>query len=94
MVLILRKLNRDDGIVRHLITSGGACVGTLTQVPSGPKRGWWHWSITGFHVQPLDLGPGAGMAETRERAMEEFAARWRLWLAWAELSETSARTGN
>ena len=88
MVLILRRSSREDGVVRHLITSGGARVGTLTRVPSGPKKGWWHWSITGFHVEPLDLGPGAGMAETRERAMHDFAARWRLWLAWAELRET------
>ena len=87
MVLILRNVAHDNGPVRHLIMSGSACVGTLTEVPSGPKKGWWHWSITGFHVQPLDLGPGTGMASSREEAMRDFAQRWRQWLAWAGLSE-------
>jgi hypothetical protein len=57
------------------------------RVPSGEKQGWWHWSITGFFVSPEDLGPGAGMAESRDQAMEDFASRWRLWLDWAGLRE-------
>jgi hypothetical protein len=63
-------------------------VGTLMRVPSGEKQGWWHWSITGFFVSPEDLGPGAGMAESRDQAMEDFASRWRLWLDWAGLRES------
>jgi len=76
-----------DQADRFIVYSGKAIVDTLMRVPSGEKQGWWHWSITGFHVSPSDLGPSAGMSPSREEAMEEFAARWRLWLDWAGLRE-------
>jgi hypothetical protein len=89
MPLILKRNDNHEPAItdRFLAYSARAVVGTLMRVTSGEKQGWWHWSITGFHVSPIDLGPGAGMAETREEAMEEFAARWRLWLDWAGLRE-------
>jgi hypothetical protein len=67
----------------------------LMRVPSGEKAGWWHWSITGFHVSPTDLGPSAGMSPSQGEAMKDFATRWRLWLAWAGLLELddTERTG-
>jgi hypothetical protein len=87
MPIILKRNEHSDGADRFRVYSGKAVVGTLMRVPSGEKQGWWHWSITGFHVSPTDLGPSAGMAETRERAMDEFAKRWRLWLGGAGLRE-------
>jgi hypothetical protein len=67
-----------------------AVVGTLMRVPSGEKLNGWHWSITGFHVSPADLGPGAGMSPSQEEAMADFAKRWRTWLEWAGLREGEA----
>src|SRR5215207_2959573 len=87
MPLNLKRNEHGDGADRFLVYSGKAVVGTLMRVPTGEKQGWWHWSITGFHVSPSDLGPSAGMAETREQAMQEFASRWRAWLDWAGLRE-------
>jgi hypothetical protein len=72
---------------RFLVCSGRAVVGVLTRNQSGAKAGAWHWSITGFHVSPADLGPGAGMAATREEAMTQFATCWRTWPSWAGLKE-------
>jgi hypothetical protein len=58
------------------------------RVPSGEKAGWWHWSITGIHVSPTDLGPSTGMSPSQEEAIKDFATRWRLWLDWAGLRES------
>jgi hypothetical protein len=64
------------------------------RVPNGEKAGWCHWSITGFHVSPTDLGPSAGISPSCEQAVEDFAARWRLWLEWAGLrGRASLRSG-
>ena len=90
MPLALKRNDRPDDPDRFLVTSGKAVVGTLMRVPGREKQGWWHWSIAGFHAAPTELGPGAGMAPSREQAMEDFASRWRSWLDWAGLREKNA----
>jgi hypothetical protein len=88
MPLILKRSDHMDPGDRFRVYSGKAVVGMLMRVPSGEKAGWWHWSITGFHVSPADLGPSAGLAPSQEEAMADFATRWRLWLEWAGLRES------
>jgi hypothetical protein len=78
MPLILKRNDHSDQGDRFRVYSGKAVVGMLMRVPSGEKAGWWHWSITGFHVSPTDLGPSAGMSPSQEEAMTDFASRWRL----------------
>src|SRR5215212_5447446 len=65
MPLTLKRNDQLEANDRFRVLSGKAVVGTLMRVPSGEKQGWWHWSITGFHVSPTDLGPGAGRASQR-----------------------------
>jgi hypothetical protein len=67
-------------------TSGEATVGVIHRAHGAPSA-FWLWSITHFHVHPMQLGPGHGSADTLEEAMRQFAKRWRRWLAWAELTE-------
>jgi hypothetical protein len=55
MPLILKRNNHTPEPDRFLVYSGKAAVGTLMRVPTGEKKDWWHWSITGFHVSPADL---------------------------------------
>jgi hypothetical protein len=85
--LILKRNEATADPDRFLVYSGKAVVGTLMRVPSGEKLGWWHWSITGFHVSLANLGPSAGMSPSQEEAMADFARRWRTWLEWAGLRE-------
>jgi hypothetical protein len=87
MALIRKRNDRIPDPDRFLVYSGKAVVGTSMRVPSGEKQGWWHWSITGFHVSPTDLGPGAGMSPSQEEGLADFARRWRTWLDWAGLRE-------
>jgi hypothetical protein len=88
MPLILESNDHLDANDRFRVLSGRAVVGMLMRVPNGEKAGWWHWSITGFFVSPTDLGPSAGMSQSQEEAMADFATRWRLWLDWAGLRES------
>jgi hypothetical protein len=81
MPLILKRNDRTPDPDRFVVYSGKAVVGTLMGIP------WWHWSITGFHVSPEDLGPSSGLAPSQEEAMADFAKRWRAWLDWAGLRE-------
>jgi hypothetical protein len=64
--LILKRNEATADPDRFLVYSGKAVVGTLMRVPSGEKLGWWHWSITGFHVSLANLGPSAGMSPSQE----------------------------
>jgi hypothetical protein len=86
MPLYLRKRTDSDLPDSYAVWSGGAIVGLITRTTGGGEA-YWIWSITGFHVHPRELGPGSGMAPTRDEAMADFATRWRGWLAWAELQE-------
>jgi hypothetical protein len=88
MPLVLKRNEHTDARDRFLVYSGKAVVGTLMRVPSGEKQGWWHWSITGFHASPTDLGPSAGMSPSQEEAMADFTKRWRAWPEWAGLRES------
>jgi hypothetical protein len=82
MLLILKHDDHTDAAY-----SGKIVVGTVMSVPSGEKKDWWHWSITGFFVSPDDVGPSAGMSPSQEEAMADLAKRWRTWLDWAGLRE-------
>jgi hypothetical protein len=85
MVLILRPRTDVAMLDAYQVMSGDATVGVIhfATVPPGP--GLWMWSITNFHVHPIERGPGNGLAATREEAMRDFAERWRCWLEWAAL---------
>ena len=42
-------------------------LAAVLRVPSGEKMGWWHWSITGFHAAPTELGLAGGWRRAESR---------------------------
>ena len=81
-MLHLAKDTAQDG--RWLVRSGKAPIGVIVKDPRG---GHFIWSITHYHLEPKELGPQHGGADTLEQAMALFGECWRRWLAWAELRE-------
>jgi hypothetical protein len=88
MTLILKRRDDMPGREWFHVLSGQATVGVISRVPMS-NGGGWHWSITGFHIHPVERGVGAGNAPTLEEAQAQFASTWRSWLAWAGLQEVS-----
>jgi hypothetical protein len=87
VTLVLKRRTDVGDPNAFKVASGDAWVGIITRIPNGPKQGQWLWSITGWIVEPVALGPTTGIEETLEKAMAAFARRWRVWLSWSDLKE-------
>ncbi|HEY9215899.1 MAG TPA: hypothetical protein VIQ29_23955 [Ancylobacter sp.] len=88
MVLRLSR-RRDVEFESYSVRSGETHIGVITRHALHGQRVWWSWSIGTVHVPGDGQGTPTGSADTREAAMEGFAARWRLWLKAADLSENT-----
>jgi hypothetical protein len=70
----------------YTVYSGGWPMGRIYEERRSPEHLRWFWSIFGVLAKPADVRTD-GRAPTLEAAKADLEASWRLWLAWAELSE-------
>ena len=85
MVLKLQR-RRDVPFQAYLVASNDFPLGGIWHLDHSPVE-LWGWSIWNIYVFGDGHGPCQGGAGSRDQAMEMFAHRWRIWLAFAGLSE-------